>query len=310
MTAAARRATLIANPVSGGGSRRRVHQLEQAKQILHDAGYDAELAFTAAPGGATALARRAVEEGHDLVLVAGGDGTFNEVVNGLAGSQVPLALLPAGTANVMGQELGLPTNIPEAVRMALRGTPRRIALGQAIPARGEPRYFLALGGAGPDGALVNGVNLKLKLKVGILAYWWEGLRQLFLYKFPRLRIVSGERTEEASLVIVGRTKHYGGAFRITTGADLREDRFELFTFQAAGWFGYLAAFPSLLLNTLRNRKDVRYWTADRVRCEPADGQRVLAQIDGEPFGELPMEFRIVPGALTLVFPETAGAPRA
>ena len=101
---------------------------------------------------------------------------------------------------------------------------RRIALGLAIPEKssGEPRYFLSVAGAGADGALVAAVRPEIKLKAGILAYWQEGLRQLARYDFPMFRtMMAGNAIDiDASLVIVGRTKHYGGPFKITTEADL------------------------------------------------------------------------------------------
>src|ERR1700693_900717 len=167
------------------------------------------------------MARRAVEESRQLVIVCGGDGTGNEVVNGLACSQVPLAVLPAGTANVLAKELGLPWNLPRAAERIVHAPYRRIALGLAIPEQssGEPRYFLSVAGAGADGALVAAVRPEIKLKAGILAYWQEGLRQLSSYDFPLFRTMmadTGNGGIDATLVIVGRTKNYGGPFKITT----------------------------------------------------------------------------------------------
>src|SRR6202023_1783052 len=150
------------------------------------AGIETELQLTTAPGEATGLARRAVEQSRHLVVVCGGDGTVNEAVNGLARSRVPLAVLPAGTANVLAKELRLPWNLPRAAELVARAPYRRIALGLATPEKssGEPRYFLSLAGAGADGALVSAVRPEIKLKAGILAYWQEGFRQLSKYDFP------------------------------------------------------------------------------------------------------------------------------
>ena len=300
-------AAIIYNPISGGGRERRLRELEEAARILQSAGIAADLQPTGAPGRATELARQAVRDARDLVVVAGGDGTINEAVNGLAGSQVPLAVLPAGTANVVARELGIPGDFPRATQMILRGTPRRIALGLATSPTGKfpPRYFLSIGGAGPDAALMSAVDTKVKLRVGILAYWLEGFRLLARYRFPKFRVISGGREEVATLIVVGRTKHYGGAFQVTTGADLRENSFELLTYGGVGPWGYLSALPALLTGKVRQLDHVRYWKANSVRCEPLEGERVFAQVDGEPIGELPIEFRIVPDALTLVFPDSA-----
>src|SRR5580693_8734807 len=122
-----RDAVLIVNPTAGGG--RGMRKLDEARRVLRNAAVETELQSTTAAGEATALARRAVDESRQLVIVCGGDGTINEVVNGLACSQVPLAVLPAGTANVLAKELGLPWNIEKAAALVARSEFRRIALG-------------------------------------------------------------------------------------------------------------------------------------------------------------------------------------
>ena len=127
-----------------------------------------------------------------MVIACGGDGTNNEIVNGLAGSNVPMAVLPAGTANILAKELGIPWDIPQAARLISGGAVRRVALGVTIPAEGrhtdqvpaEGRYFLCAAGAGPDGAIVNGVDGELKKKAGILAYWLEGMHQVLQVWVP------------------------------------------------------------------------------------------------------------------------------
>ncbi len=221
-----RDAVLIVNPTAGGG--RRVRQLDEARRIFRNAGIETELQNTTAAGDATHLARRAVTDSRELVIACGGDGTVNEVVNGLACSQVPLAVLPAGTANVLAKELRLPWNLPRAAERIINSPYRRIALGLATPEKssGEPRYFLSVAGAGADGALVSAVRPEIKLKAGILAYWQEGFRQLTRYDFPlfRTQMAGNAMNIDASLVIVGRTKHYGGPFKITTEADLLQSR--------------------------------------------------------------------------------------
>ncbi len=244
-------ALLIYNPTSGRRQNRRFAEIEQAVRILKDAGIRTELAPTTAPMSATAIARQAVEQRRGMVIACGGDGTINEIVNGLAGSQVPMAVLPAGTANILAKELGIPWDIPHAARLISGGTIRRIALGVAIPAKGshtdqvpaEGRYFLCVAGAGPDGAIVNGVDGELKKKAGILAYWVEGMRQVFKYGFPEMRVHSNGEERRATIVVVGRTVNYGGPFKITTGADLFEDSFEFLTNSANSRLRYLGACP-------------------------------------------------------------------
>src|SRR5580658_3389460 len=130
-------ALLIYNPTSGRKRHRRFGEVESAARILKDAGVRTELAPTEGPGSATYIARLAVEQRRGMVIACGGDGTVNEVVNGLAGSDVPMALLPAGTANILAKELGVPWDIPHAAGLIPLGEVRRIALGLAVPMNGN-----------------------------------------------------------------------------------------------------------------------------------------------------------------------------
>src|SRR6266852_7535280 len=276
-------------------------------------GIEADLQETRAPGEATAMAHRASVEGRHLVIACGGDGTLNEIVNGLAAQQnghhVPLALLPGGTANVLAKEIGLPWDIPAAAEKLVHGEVKEIALGLATPVK-EPskaRYFLSVAGAGPDGMIVYSIDLDLKARVGILAYWWQGAREVFRYKYPHFRVVSGNEKLNVSLVVVGRTKHYGGPFSITTEADLYADHFEFMALTTESGFRYLSYLPTLWLGKLRGTEGAHYWKAGSTVCEPLDSNPVYAQVDGEPLARLPVEFKIVPRALKLLVPQKIAA---
>jgi YegS/Rv2252/BmrU family lipid kinase len=307
MTAELNNALLIHNPNAGNGGHARRGTLDQARHIFARGGIATEIAETTGPGHATEIAYRAASEGRQLVIACGGDGTLNEIVNGLAtqqnGHRVPLALLPGGTANILAKELDLPWDIPSAAKKLVRGTVKEIALGLATPLEQpeKKKYFLSVAGAGPDGMIVYSINLGLKARVGILAYWWEGIREVFRYQFPHFRVVSGGREVNASLVIVGRTQNYGGPFKITTEADLFEDRFEILTLTTRSGFRYLSYLPTLWLGKLRGT-GVDYFKTDSLICEPLDHGAIYAQIDGEPLARLPVEFRIIPRALKLLVP--------
>src|SRR6202047_2217199 len=313
MTAELRNALMIHNPNAGNGGKGRERQLDEARRIFSSSGIETQLTETRGPGDATEIAHRASAEGRQLVIACGGDGTLNEVVNGLAaqqnGHRVPMALLPGGTANVLAKEIGLPWDIPAAAEKLVRGEVKEIALGLATPLK-EPskaRYFLSVAGAGPDGMIVYSIDLDLKARVGILAYWWQGAREVFRYKFPHFRVVTGENQLDATLVIVGRTKHYGGPFRITTEADLYVDQFEMMGLTTRSGFRYLSYLPTLWLGKLRGTDGVHFWRSDSIVCEPLDANPVYAQIDGEPLARLPVEFKIMPRALKLLVPRDAAS---
>ena len=307
-------ALLIHNPNAGNGGNSRRRLLDQARRFLATNGMQVELAETTSPGHATEIAQQAVRDHRQLVIACGGDGTLNEVVNGLAnysnGHRVPLALLPGGTANILAKELDLPWDIPRAAKRLVGGDVREIALGLATPLE-QPerkRYFLSVSGAGPDGMIVYSVDLGLKARVGILAYWWQGAREVLRYKFPLFRVRVGERQIDASLVVVGRTKNYGGPFKITDQADLFEDQFEVMALTTQSGLRYLSYLPPLWLGKLRKEENVHFWKAASLICEPLNGTPVYAQIDGEPLARLPIEFSIVPRALKLLVPRNGAPP--
>ncbi|MDE3135483.1 MAG: diacylglycerol kinase family lipid kinase [Acidobacteriota bacterium] len=298
-------ALLIHNPAAGRRRNRRARDLDAACRILGEAGIRVELAATSRAGDGTNLAREAVRSRRGMVIGCGGDGTINEIVNGLAGSRVPLAVLPAGTANVLGKELGLPWNIPAAARLILTGRLERIALGLARvePPDGPERYFICIAGAGVDGSMVYSVNSRLKQATGTLAYWLAGLGHFFTYPLIPFRVAVDDHSFQAAQVIVGRTKHYGGPFRITPGADLLSDRFQAAVFTTTSRFRYPAHMVAVWLSRLERQGDVHFVDTRCVRCEARPGDTIYVELDGEPAGRLPAEFRIVPDALTLVMPE-------
>jgi len=308
-TSQLRNALLIHNPNAGGGGDGRRKELDEARKILAKGGIEAELAETTGPGDATEIALRAGQEGRQLVIACGGDGTLNEVVNGLArqtnSHRVPLALLPGGTANILAKELTLPWDIPQAAERLIGGSVREIALGLATPVN-EPeksRYFLSVAGAGPDGRITYAVDLEMKAKMGIFAYWWQGAVEVLQYKFPMFRVTTQNQAIDGSLVIVGRTKHYGGPFKITTEADLYGDQFELAVLTTQSGLRYLSYLPTLWFGDLRKAEGVYFMKADTLRCEPLnEDEPVYAQVDGEPLSRLPVDFKIVPRALKLLVP--------
>jgi YegS/Rv2252/BmrU family lipid kinase len=324
MTPELKNALLIHNPNAGNGGRGRRQPLDEARRIFAAGGIEAELAETTGPGHATEIAQQASKDGRQLVIACGGDGTLNEVVNGLATSQnghrVPLALLPGGTANILAKELDIPWDIPSAAKKLTGGAVKEIALGLATPLE-QPelkRYFLSVAGAGPDGMIVYSLDLDLKARIGILAYWWSGASAVFSYKFPKFRTSirvaapAGGATEttdvaiDGTLVVVGRTQNYGGPFKITTEANLFEDQFEVLSLTTQSGLRYLSYLPPLLMNKLRGMDGVHFWKTDTVICTPLDKNPVYAQVDGEALARLPVEFKIIPRALKLLVPQANG----
>jgi diacylglycerol kinase (ATP) len=260
------------------------------------------VAPTTGPNMAGGMARSHADNGADLIVVAGGDGTINEVAEGMVGSRVPLAVMPAGTANVLATELKLGRNL-ESVALGMgKLRAQRISLGHVVCADGVSRHFLLMAGVGLDAHVVYRVNAALKAKTGKFAYWVAGW-SLLGKRLAEFDVeIDGER-RKCSFALISKVRNYGGDFEIARSVTLLQDRFEVILFEGATASRYVKYFAGMALNRLAGMSGVTVVRADRVKIS---GTRAHVQIDGELGGTLPAEFRIVPDALTLLVPDTYG----
>lgn len=291
---APRRITLIANPVAGGDALVKIHQ---ARECLAARGDQVELRLTGARGDAARFAREAKAGDVDLLVAAGGDGTLNEVINGLAPSAIPLAFIPLGTTNVFALEAGIPLDIPGACRLALSGAATPVSLGMA----GESR-FLLMAGAGFDAEVVRRVDLRLKRRLGKLAYGISALRVFFGPPYPPIEVECADGTRlTGHTVVIGNGRLYGGRFSLTPGASLTDDVFEVCLLQKPGRGPLLHALLRMVLHRPLAPAGARLFKARELTVR---GPGVAVQIDGDAHGELPLSFRVVSGELVLVMPAT------
>ncbi|MDP9055604.1 MAG: diacylglycerol kinase family lipid kinase [Acidobacteriota bacterium] len=292
---------MVYNPFAGGLKGYGRTRLDAAVNILRCAGSQVELFATPGPRLAGMVAAQAVAEGCNLILAAGGDGTINETVNGLAGSRVPFGILPAGTANVLANELGLASRPDVAATQLLQCVPVRIALG-ALDAPGQLRHhFILMAGVGLDASIVYKLDLKLKARFGKLAYWHGGFRQ-FGRPVPRFHISVNGSEYCASFALVTRVRNYGGDFEIARRIKLTDDDFEIVIFQNREWKDYLRFFAAIVANRLHNTSGVVVTRASRVVVTTPEDLRIYIQTDGEAAGVLPATLSTVPDALTLLMP--------
>src|SRR5579883_3499293 len=241
-TARARRLLVIYNPAAGRRKRRR---LGRWLSCLDSLGAAVTVSETAGPRHAERLARAADPAQYDAVAVAGGDGTINEAVNGLAGSPLPLALLPLGTANVLAAEIGLPRSLPALARIAAFAPARPVWPGEAVPEGAGPgRRFLIMAGIGFDAEVVEHLDLRLKRRIGKLAYVASILGRLRAYHPGGYRAELGGTAITAASLVAAKAHFYGGRFVLAPAARLDVPSFQVVLFQRAGRgaaLGYLAA---------------------------------------------------------------------
>lgn len=270
--------------------------------MLLRAGHHVELFATPGPNKAGELAQHAVKQGCTLILAAGGDGTINEAVNGMAGSEVPFGALPAGTANVLANEIGLSNRPDRAAAQLLQAEPRRISLG-ALDRPGHPRrHFVMMAGVGLDARIVRELDLGLKRRFGKLSYWHGGFLQLGR-PVPRFAIeVAGQR-HLASFALITKVRNYGGDFEIARRVKLTDDDFEVVVFENNVWQDYVRFLAAVILDRLYRTRGVKIYRAREISLEPPDGDPIYVQTDGESIGRLPARVTAVSNALTLLIPK-------
>lgn len=288
------RAGLIFNPMSGRQGAARV--LPELLRTLHSHGFVVEPLPTAGPGDAVRLARAQVAAGDvEVVFALGGDGTLREVAAGLIGSDVALAPLPAGTANVLALALGIPSRARAAAQALAHRVTRLIDVGQAGV---EP--FLMMASCGLDAAVMARQNPSLKKTFGRLAIVASGLRRLIDYQFPTLALeLDGEKIE-GSFFVAANIPLYGGPFRIAP-ADPADGLLDLVLFQGRGRGATMAFAFDLARGRHLHRPDV---VMRRFECLRFLGPSPFGlQVDGDVLAiEPPLEIGIRRQALKVVVP--------
>ena len=285
-------AVIIGNPNSGRAGDQ--DYLERHADILRSGDLRVEVLNTERPDHATELAAAA---GDRLVVAAGGDGTVNEVVNGLSPGAT-LGILPFGTANVLARELGLPLDAQEACRRILDGGETRVDLGVARDTDGAERRFACMAGVGFDAKVVGEVSPRQKRYLRGLAFQVTAFKVLFANRFPPVEITTGDEAHVARFAIVANGHYYGGDYRVAGPGLLTSGELETVLVERMGSLLRPDIFWGIIFRKPLNNS-MKSFKATEVRAQSA-GAHVPVQIDGELWGELPMSFRVEPGALKVI----------
>jgi len=309
------RICVIFNPAARGNRARRFHR------HLDEIGGQCALKATAAPGDARRLAAEAVSEDYDLIAAAGGDGTVNEVLNGLGDApdgfvRARLGVLPLGTVNVFARELKIPANLERAWEMLRRGNETKIDLPRAeftANGKNERRYFVQLAGAGLDARAIELVNWQHKKKIGPLAYVIAGLKalrerkpEITVARAACLRAPNSEETRRqdacpaifGELVLIGNGKFYGGPFEIFPQADLRDGQLDVCVLPRVDFPTLFRCVPDFIVRRRLPEKVVQRFRAKAFEVSGGEG----FELDGEWVGNLPAKFSVERGRLRVVVP--------
>ncbi len=295
------RTCVIFNPTAKGNKARNF------RRHLDEFATGCSFKQTTAVGDGRKLATEAVNEGFEIVVAAGGDGTLNEVLNGIADApggfeRTRLGLLPLGTVNVFAREVKIPIKLERAWAAICKGKETRIDLGLVtFQENGAPtrRYFAQLAGAGLDARAIELVDWRLKKKLGPLAYVIAGLRAL-MESQQRISVANGEAKTAGELVLIGNGGLYGGEFRIFPPADMRDGLLEACVFPRVNWLTLARCGPRLLTKGTLPKKATENIQSSFITL--TSDARVPFEVDGEYAGNLPAVFSIERSKLRVIVP--------
>ncbi|HME89590.1 MAG TPA: diacylglycerol kinase family protein [Chthoniobacterales bacterium] len=258
---------------------------------------DCAFCVTTRTGEAELIARRGVEEGYEKIVAAGGDGTINEVVNGLAGTKVTLGLLPIGTMNVFATELGLPVHDLELCwNIVQSDSTRAVDLPKA-----NQKFFVQLAGVGLDAQVVKETSSQLKRNFGPLSYLISAA-QIAARQPPRLFIDSEEAPiTEGSFVLVGNGRLYGGPFPFFKHAVIDDGLLDVIVFKSLGYLEIIRYLQDVVFSSDIRVPEIEYFQTRRIRVE--SNQSVPVELDGEVVGSCPVEFSLEERSLRVLVPK-------
>lgn len=291
------RVVVLVNPTAG----MRPTSLGALEMELRARGALVEVVNTTYAGEGIEIARQAAADGADVVLACGGDGTLNEAVNGLAGSETALAVFPAGTVNVWAREVGIPSDPARNADLLWTGVRRRVDL-----ARAGTRYFLLMAGIGFDADVAAHVTRPEKRRWGALAYVGRGVVTALRWPLQRMWIMLDDRVirRRALFAVIGNTRLYGGVVTITQHAVADDGMLDVCLFGGQRvvekvWHAWRVISRSHL-----SAQNVEYYRAQQITI--VTRPRVYVQVDGDTIGQTPMQFSSVPRSLTVIVPPNAG----
>lgn len=287
-----KRILIIHNPAAGWLRQVRFAKVKVELKLL---GCEITVKTTTRRGDAEAFARSADPIKVDAIVAAGGDGTVSEIASGMLGRNLPLGIIPLGTANVLAAEIGL-SHCPRAIATVIAaGATRRCHIGLA-----NGHLFMMMAGIGFDAHVVKYVSQALKKTIGKGAYVWATIQQLLRHASDEYQVTLEGRTISAASIVVGKGRFYGGRYTCTPDARLEEPSFQVCLFNSGGTWATLRYIVGLLRGKISGMANVTIIETDRLRIDGRPGESV--QGDGDIITDLPLDVCIAPETLDLLVP--------
>lgn len=304
---------IIGNPIAGGGKAK--PRIEELTRRLTAAGHHVEVQLTTKAGDARAWAAD-VPDDIERLIVAGGDGTLNEVLNGLSDpSRTPLVQMPVGTANVLARELHFPWKPEGVARLIDTGIIKRVDLCEArplvaapasaaAPAPGPWHRFLVVMSSGFDAMVIEDIHRNRKGKLGFFGYMKPIWRTIRRYCPPVLRVrVDDAEPIEGAMVVVANAANYAGLLTVADQARMDSGQLEVCIMQRGSVTSLVGFAFAAWRRKLAGKRGVSFVKGTRVTIE--SDPPIAVEIDGEWFGSTPVEVRLTPGVVPIVVPANA-----
>ena len=293
-----KRARIIYNPTSGRELFKK--SLPEVLIKFEKYGYETSCHATTGTGDATVAARQAAKHKVDVVIAAGGDGTLNEVVNGLVGNEhrPKFGIIPAGTTNDFARAIGVPRSIEEAANIICEGKTVPLDIGRA-----NDTHFINIAGGGRITELTYEVPSNLKTALGQLAYYLKGIEMLPSLHPTYVEIEYDGKLlqEEITLFLIANTHSVGGFEKVAPYASINDGLFDLLVLKKGSIADLIKAVTQAQRGEHINNPKVLYTQANRIKVHSPS--KLMINLDGEYGGDAPMEFQNISHCLDLFVPE-------
>lgn len=296
--------------------------LERAASLWRQHGWQVALQPTVCAGDATQIAKAASARGVDIVVAAGGDGTVNEVINGLVGSETAMAVLPAGTVNIWAREMGLAMDVQKAAAAMLLAQWRQIDVGRVrsmfprtrrlsrkrVARPKEPlvdRYFLLMAGVGFDAAVTALINPLEKKRLGAIAYVKQAVQMAWNYRGSKvaLRVDGQKKRGRFLMAVVGNSQLYGGVMKFTHNALVDDGLLDICVIQGRSMLQAPLRLVSIFSRSHHRDARIKYYQAKQIQF--LSRKPIPVQVDGDYLGMTPLLFEVVPRSLWVLVPPNA-----
>jgi diacylglycerol kinase (ATP) len=285
----------IVNPAAGKGKAKEI--TPRIEKLCKDYNVKYEIKYTTKPHEATIIAKSGIEACYERIVAVGGDGTLNEVVNGIAGSDVALGIIPAGSGNDFIKSITSSKNIDEIILNSIHGEIRQVDLAKC-----NDRYFINVGSVGFDAEVAARASVTKKLLTGIFAYLAAAISILFTFKGMNIKTeIDGQLIEKRALLIaIANAKYYGGGILPAPKADIEDGFFDICFVEHVPKLRILYLLPKYIKGQHENIKEVHFYKSKKVKF--ISNKEISINVDGEIFMDKQVTFEIIPKSIKVIFP--------